>query len=89
MSNNRIVGPTGQPIGGDGKQRSPTMEERLQAALEFWRTNQKDMAFATALNAIAYQSSGLSGLAKLVKKSDATIDELRKRIEQLEGNGNV
>lgn len=80
---NRIVGPSGQPLDSDGKQRTPKMEERVIAALEYWKNNQKDMAFATALNAIAYQSNGLAGLAKLIRSLEDKVAKLSKEVEEL------
>lgn len=80
---NRIVGPTGMPLGNDGKNRSPKMEERLQAAIEAWTKGEKDMAFGIALNAIAYQSHGLAGLAKLVQSLENQVKELTEKVNLL------
>lgn len=71
------------PVGDDGKQRPPRMEERLQAALDMWTKGDKDVAFATALNAIAYQSHGLAGLAKLTKQLEDKVAALQARVDLL------
>lgn len=78
MSGNRIVTPDGMIPGGDGKPpRPPRLEERLDLALEHWKFKRKDEAFATALNAIAFLSMGVAGLAK-------SNEHLRQRLEALE-----
>jgi len=85
MSAGRIVTPDGMIPGNDGKpDRPPTLEERLNSALEHWRFKRKDEAFATALNAIAYLSSGLAGMAKLTEVMRSENDVLMKRVEALE-----
>lgn len=85
MSNNRIVTPDGFiPQGGDQPARPPTLQERLDLALEHWKFQRKNEAFATALNAIAYLSAGLSGMAKLTEQMRVENDELKKRLAALE-----
>jgi hypothetical protein len=82
---NRIVTPDGMVPGqGDQPPRPPTLQERLDAALEYWKFKRKDEAFATALNAIAYLSSGLAGMAKLTKQLEDSNAALTKRVEALE-----
>lgn len=82
---NRIVTPEGFLPQGDGKPaRPPTLQERLDAALEHWQYKRKDQAFATALNAIAYLSAGLAGMAKLAETLEKSNEELRTRVSALE-----
>ena len=82
---NRIVTPDGMVPGGEDKpSRPPTLQERLDQALHFWKFKQKDEAFATALNAIAYLSAGLAGMAKLTAHLEKSNEELTKRIAALE-----
>jgi len=82
----RIVTPDGMIPGSDGKpDRPPTLKERLDTALRFWQTAQKDKAFATSLNAIAYLSSGLAGMAILTEQMRVENEELKKRVAALEG----
>lgn len=83
---NRIVTPDGMIPGGEGKpDRPPTLEERINAALEHWQFKRKDQAFATALNCIAYLGSGLAGMAKITEAMRKENDELRTRVTALEG----
>lgn len=81
----RIVTPQGFIPGDEGKpDRPPTLQERLDLALKHWQFKRKDEAFATALNSIAYLSSGLAGMAKLTDVMRSENDVLRKRIDELE-----
>lgn len=81
----RIVTPQGFIPGGDGKpDRPPTLQERVDTALEHWRFKRKDEGFATALNCILYLSTGLAGLAKLTGELKAVNEALSKRIAVLE-----
>lgn len=66
----RIYTPDGNiaSSGGDKGGRPPTLQERIEEALRCWEAKQHDLGFAHALNAVAYLSNGLSGLAKLVNK---------------------
>jgi len=85
MSGGRIVTPDGMIPGNDGKpDRAPTLQERVDAALEHWQFKRKDQAFATALNCIVYLSSGLAGMAKLTEVMRSENDSLRKRVDALE-----
>lgn len=82
---NRVVTPDGMIPGGEGKpDREPTLQERLDLALHYWKLKRKDEAFAMALNAIAYLSAGLAGMAKLTDVMRSENDALMKRIEALE-----
>lgn len=56
----------------DGKGRPPTLKERVDEALKCWEAKNYDMGFAHALNSVLYLSNGLSGLAKLVAKLEAS-----------------
>lgn len=81
----RIVTPRGFIPEGDGKpERPPTLEERINAALEHWQYKRKDQAFATALNCIAYLSSGLAGMAKITDVMRRENEALSKRVAALE-----
>jgi hypothetical protein len=73
------------PQGPDKPARPPTLEERLNSALEHWQFKRKDQAFATALNAIAYLSAGLAGMAKLTEQMRIENEDIKKRITTLEG----
>jgi hypothetical protein len=87
----RIVTPEGMIPQGDGAPRPPTLQERVNEALEHWQFKRKDQAFATALNCILYLSSGLAGMAKLTqaleekdKAREGQLEELRSRLAALE-----
>lgn len=80
----RIITPDGMVPGQDGKpDRPPTLQERVELALEHWQFKRKDEAFATALNAIAYLSNGLAGLAKLSDRNQKDCFDLRKTVNDL------
>lgn len=82
---NRIVTPDGMIPGNDGQpDRPPTLQERVQSALEHWQFKRKDQAFATALNCVVYLSSGLAGMAKLTDEMRKENDDLRRRVAALE-----
>lgn len=82
---NRIVTPDGMVPGGEGKpDRPPTLEERIETALEHWQYKRKDMAFATALNCIAYLGSGLSGFARITGDMRIENENLRNQVTALE-----
>jgi hypothetical protein len=57
---------------GEGKGRPPTLKERVDEALKCWEAKNYDLGFAHSLNAVLYLSNGLSGLAKLVAKLEAS-----------------
>lgn len=80
----RIVTPDGQIPTPDGGKRPPTLQERLDIALEHWQYKRKDMAFATALNAIAYLSHGLAGMAKITKQLEDGNAALVARVKAME-----
>lgn len=81
----RIVTPDGMVPGNDGQpDRPPTLKERLDTALDHWRFKRKDEGFATALNAIAYLSAGLAGMAKLTEVMRSENEVLRNRVDALE-----
>ena len=82
---NRIVTPQGFIPGDNGQpDRPPTLQERLDTALEHWRFKRKDEGFATALNAIAYLSAGLAGMARLTEQMRVENAEMRNRVAALE-----
>ncbi len=76
----RIVTPDGMLPQSDGPPRLPTLQERLEQAVEHWTFKRKDLGFATALNCIAFISSGLAGLNKIVMTCEADNKALREAI---------
>ena len=83
----RIITPEGMVPGQDGKpDRPPTMEERLALALNLWKLQRKDEAFATTLNCIAYLSHGMAGMAKHVARIEKQNVALHERLIKLESD---
>lgn len=80
---NRIVTPDGMVPQSDGPPRPPTLQERLQTAVDHWQYKRRDLAFATALNCIAFISTGLAGLNKVVMNLEEENAGLKRAIHIL------
>lgn len=80
---NRITTPDGLIPQPNGPPRPPTMEQRIQTALEHWQFKRKDLGFATALNCIAYLSSGLAAMAKITNQLEQENDARKKEVAEL------